>query len=315
MNHGKELEQMSENMLAEGLVQPCPPDGGGCNAWNYRTIITLLAAGVSKEEATELVRQMSCRLDKAKLAEETTRSIERAEEFLALDESTRKKRSRPKRFSVPFDYECLKEQVADVGDPYEILDKHSDECHSVSDYLAKLFRPGEIGCVLRSARYKKDLFFPKDFKRPPYESRVPGGEEGVFFLNNPVVGSSVQGSYRSKNCVTEFRHLVLECDHPASEFPDITGMWLQYLITLPVPIKSIVTSGGKSIHAIVDLGTETEHDFDLMLDTLFEPLVMSGADPNSLTPVRLTRLPYSFRGKKEQELLYVKSEPGEYIES
>jgi len=314
MNHettyeNKPGESLAEIMLQEGLVEGSPPDGQGCNAWNYRTVISLMASGVDESDIRGIVRTLSARSDEAKLAEETSRSIERAKEFLALDPLERN--ARPKRPAVDFDFECLEDQVDGVGDPYKILDKHTDSCHTVAEFLSKLFRTDETACILRSARYKKDLFYPRDFKKPPHSHRVPGGEEGVFFLNNPVKGEAVKGSWRSKDCVTDFRHLVLECDH---DYPNITEYWLKYLITLPLAIKSIVTSGGKSVHAIVDLGTETSREFDSMVNSLYEPLVMSGADPNSLTPVRLTRLPYSFRGKKEQQLLYVKEEPGDGVE-
>jgi len=302
---------LAEVMLAEGLVEDSPPDGEGCNAWNYRTVISLMASGVDEDDIRSIVRTLSSRIDKAKLEEETSRSLERAEGFLTLEPEVKARVIRPKRPHVQFDYECLLDQVEGVGDPWKILEKHTDECGTVSEYLSKMFHEGESACILRSARYKKDLFYPRDFQRPPYAYRVPGGEEGVFFLNNPVQGVEVGGSWRSKACVTEFRHLVLECDHQG---PDMEENWLKYLITLPLSIKSIVTSGGKSIHAIVDIGSKTECEFDAMVNSLYEPLVMSGADPNSLTPVRLTRLPYSFRGKSEQELLYVKAEPGESIE-
>ena len=74
-------------------------------------------------------------------------------------------------------------------------------------------------------------------------------------------------------------------------------------------MKSIVTSGGKSVHALVDLNTKTESEFEKIAYELHEPLVMSGADPNSLTSVRLTRLPFSLRNGSLQELLYVNSAP------
>ena len=308
----------AQDLISSGCVSHCPPDGEGCNAWTYKTTLTLISAGCEDDEIHEIVQELSTRDEKNRLKEETTRSIERGREYLSLSEDDRKKFSRPKRPLVDFDYDCLQDQVKGVGDPHKILEDATDECHNPKEYLNSVFAHGEKVCVLRGTRKKKDLFF-----HTRVQGRIPGsifedmlsGPEGVFFLSNPISGKQVDGSWRSKDCLTSFRHLVLECDHSEKDYPGITDNWLKYLITLSLPIKSIITSGGKSVHALVDIGTETEKDFDLSLNQIYEPLVMSGADPNSLTSVRLTRLPFSFRGKNTQDLLYVKSNPkGDSIE-
>ena len=158
----------------------------------------------------------------------------------------------------------------------------------------------------------EDQLFHTDHTFDVFEDLLDG-EDGVFFLNNPVKGTPVNGSFRSKECVTQFRHLVIECDHSEKQYPGLWDNWLRYLVQLALPIKSIVTSGGKSVHALVDLGTDSESEFEKVAYQLHEPLVMSGADPISLTSVRLTRLPYSLRKSKGtmQELLYLNTSPTE----
>jgi hypothetical protein len=299
-----------EELLSQGLVEHCPDDGEGCNAWNYRTVLQLMVAGLSDEDITSTVRELSNRSNLLKLKEETQRHIERARDYISWSEDDRKALSRRKRPLVSFDYECLVGQVDPGVDPYEVLEDKTHECHCSGDYLSMMFRPGERACVLRDFRAKRDLFWP-DAK--DYLEDLMVGPEGVFFLSNPVLGTAVGGSFRSRACITDFRHLVVECDHPESKYPGITDNWLRYLVSLELPIKSVVTSGGKSVHAIIDLGTSTEFEFERVACQLHEPLVMSGADPNSLTSVRLTRLPFSYRVSKDsnQELLYVNPNPAE----
>ena len=320
MSYEKSTLQQStaQDLLSEGLIEDCPPDGEGCNAWIYRTVISLMASGLTDPDIEGVVSEVSSRTDKARLKEETARSLERARSYLSLDIAERLAVTRAKRPEVFFDFDCLRDQVSSDMNAEDTLESTSDECHNPKEFLSMVFKEGEQACVLRGTRFKKDLFFS-----PRVQGRIPGsifenmlsGPEGVFFLNNPVKGKRVNGSWRSKDCVTSFRHLVIECDHSEKDYPGITGAWLKYLITLPIPIKSIVTSGGKSIHALADLGTSTETEFDRVLNQLYEPLVMSGADPNSLTSVRLTRLPFSYRGKATQDLLYVKAQPkGDSIE-
>jgi len=303
----KTMKDVCGELLAQGLIDPCPDDGGGCNAWNYVTVIQLMSSGVLDEDILEIVKTLSKREDPAKLKEETDRHIDRARNYLTLEDDDRKKMTKKKRPFAEFDYDCLVGQVDESVDPLKVLEEATHECHNSADFLNKVFGE-DTACVLRDTRLKRDLFWPA--ARAKFEYLLEGGE-GVFFLNNPVLGKPVKGSWRSKACVTEFKHLVLECDHSEKLYPGINDNWLRYLITLDLPIKSIVTSGGKSVHALVDLGTRTEAEFEAVTYSLHEPLVMSGADPNSLTSVRLTRLPFSYRSSREssQDLLYVNPHP------
>jgi hypothetical protein len=301
------MNDVCGELLAQGLIDQCPDDGGGCNAWNYRTVIQLMSAGVADSEILGIIKELSKRDDPSKLKEETSRHLDRAREYLALDDDDRKKMSRRKRPFAEFDYDCLVGQVDESVDPLEVLEEATHECHNSADFLSMVFG-NETACVLRDTRAKRDLFWPA--ARAKFEDLLEG-DDGVFFLNNPVLGKPVDGSWRSKACVTEFRYLVLECDHSEKLYPGISDNWLRYLLTLDLPIKSIVTSGGKSVHALVDLGTRTDSEFEAVACNLHEPLVMSGADPNSLTSVRLTRLPFSYRSSHEatQDLLYVNPNP------
>ena len=155
-----------------------------------------------------------------------------------------------------------------------------------------------------------------------------GGPDGVWFLSQPVSGKwmpnpreldRVTGlpkvSRRSEEAVTGWRHLVLEADpeewikKDKVLLAEFERLWLGFLARLPLPIKAIYTSGGKSTHALVCLPCETKERFDArkrLIGPLFSKL---GADAAAMKAVQLTRLPGCMRGDRRQRLLYLNPKP------
>jgi hypothetical protein len=141
----------------------------------------------------------------------------------------------------------------------------------------------------------------------------PHEKQGAWFLSNPVSGDPIKAerlknetnpdgkSYRAEENLTSFKYLVLESDEAP---PDL---WLSALVQLPLPIVSIVTSGGKSIHALARIDAANGEHWRAIKQRIGPALVTLGADKNALTAVRLTRLPGSYRAEKGkwQELLYL----------
>src|SRR5258708_19408124 len=80
-----------------------------------------------------------------------------------------------------------------------------------------------------------------------------GHKDGVWFLSNPVDGRSHFNpreetmSRRSEESITDFRHVVLESDCQPVE------QWLRILVQIKLPIVSIASSGGKSLHALAKI--------------------------------------------------------------
>ena len=135
-------------------------------------------------------------------------------------------------------------------------------------------------------------------------------EDGIFYLSNPVDGqvrknADGKWSLRSETNLTDFRHMVLECDKPDSL------VWIRAMAQVPLPIASITSSGGKSIHLLVRWGSSSKAAFLEDLDKVQPGLVRYGADPQAMTAVRLTRLPGGIRGDRQQKLLFLdpKAEP------
>jgi hypothetical protein len=143
-------------------------------------------------------------------------------------------------------------------------------------------------------------------------NHLRAGHIGVWFLANPVTGKPAFNgernqyfpngeTWRTEASVTSWRYLVIESDKAPEH------LWLRMLVQLHLPIVGIYTSGGKSVHALVRVDQPSKEAWDLYRDAIKSRLVELGADPGSLTAVRLTRLPGCTRGEtgQEQKLLYL----------
>lgn len=131
--------------------------------------------------------------------------------------------------------------------------------------------------------------------------------KGFWWLPQPVDGKWThdtlnpdQVSCRSHFNVLSFRWLVLESDQAPAD------LWLRYLVTLP-GVGLITTSGGKSIHALIRVDQPTREAYNRIVERHKYRFIRLGADPLSLSAVRLTRLPGCYRAEKKQRqtLLYL----------
>jgi hypothetical protein len=139
------------------------------------------------------------------------------------------------------------------------------------------------------------------------------GRPGVWFLSNPVDGQphrlerlrsqfNAEGiSFRASECITDWRHAVLETDDAPEE------LWLKALALLPLPIVAIYHSGKRGAHALINLGAKTPKEWHQRLAPHREHLQRLGACSGTLKPVCFSRLPNCMRGqtKRLQQLLYL----------
>ncbi len=139
---------------------------------------------------------------------------------------------------------------------------------------------------------------------------LPTGKDGVWFLPQPVDGeiypnprSDGKPSRRSAENVTAWRYAVLESDEADADD------WLRCLVQMPFRIASIYESGGRSIHALVQLDATSKADWDRLMLPVKPVLITLGADRAALTAMRLTRLPQAMRGERCQRLLYLNPQP------
>jgi hypothetical protein len=186
---------------------------------------------------------------------------------------------------------------------------------SPAGFLHKLFRAGEKVVVFDEFKSQGcDVWaHPGAIGDLSTLDYLAENRANVWFLCNPVDGQDHLNprqdtvSRRSEESVTAFRYAVIESD----EAP--RSLWLKALARLPLPIASIVDSGGSSIHALFRVDATSKADWDEAVAKLKAPLTRLGADPQAMTAVRLTRLANCIRGEtgRLQKLLYLNAEPDE----
>jgi len=173
---------------------------------------------------------------------------------------------------------------------------------STIDFLHFALRDNESAVIFSNPKSQGQALFPR--QQPPYS-----GPNGVWFLCQPVDGQfhhnprSEKRSRRSEESVLAWRYLLLESDE--DEAPP--RIWLAALARLPLPIFSIVSSGGDSVHVLLKLDAESKADWDAAAAMIMPGFAVLGADPKATTAVRLTRLPGCLREKtqRRQKLLFI----------
>jgi len=119
-----------------------------------------------------------------------------------------------------------------------------------------------------------------------------------FVCANPLTGQAAEsGSFRCDAAVAAFRYVLLE--HDTLEL----NRQMPLLRGLELPLASLVFSGGRSVHALLDMAAycgEIVGSLDQwrhVVGGLFEVLKLYGFDTQNCNPSRLTRLPGVIRAE------------------
>lgn len=117
---------------------------------------------------------------------------------------------------------------------------------------------------------------------------------GAWVRFNPLDGKDANDSH-----VTAYRYALVESD--SLPIPR------QYAIIreMKLPVRILVNSGGKSLHAIVKIDADTEKEYRERVDFLYKVCQNSGLDidRNNRNPSRLSRLPGVDRGENKQYIV------------
>jgi hypothetical protein len=185
---------------------------------------------------------------------------------------------------------------------------------SPEDYLSAVFAPTERVLIFTDYYSQGDVIFQPD--KGAYRLADKAGvkavrlkaiptrveNDGMWYLSQPVDGGwkvnprgkadeagELPLARRIYECFTDWRHLVLESD----EAPD--GLWLNFIVQLPLPIVAIYRSGARSVHTLIRLDNHSLPGFQAIRKQLLPMLSKFGACPGALTANRLTRLPLGQR--------------------
>ena len=183
----------------------------------------------------------------------------------------------------------------------------------ITDYLSALFEPEDKVCIVTTASQDEDG------KWRPYggsASRTckqlldslnrhkdtaiadtfgtPNEDSGVWVCFNPMDGTG-----RKNSSVTSFRYALVESDEQ-----DIDTQYA-LLQDLKLPIKMLVHSGGKSLHAIVNIGAVDYKQYQERVDYLYTVCRKRGlvVDTQDKNPARLSRMPGFKRGDRWQYIV------------
>lgn len=170
------------------------------------------------------------------------------------------------------------------------------------------------------------MFSPEDllFIGSTYDTNVirsrdewaKAGCDAPHIIVNPLSGGLAPNkagngqTYRGDHNVVAFRHCLVEFDNLSRE--DQIRFWA----AVRLPIKALIDSGGKSIHAWIDVpklaSVTTLEEWDAhirrgLYDRTLRPL---GVDSACSNPSRLSRLPGHYREKtgKYQKILWLSPE-------
>lgn len=164
------------------------------------------------------------------------------------------------------------------------------------------WRPGKGVCSKTAGNIIAELERRDDVEDVLYDAK---GDCGAWICFNPLNG---QG--RTNDNVTAYRFALVESDTMSvveqERFFRASGM----------PIAAMVSSGGKSIHAIVHIDAKNKDEYRERVSSLYSWLADQNVavDEQNKNPSRLSRLPGYYRGGREQRLLAINLGPKSWEE-
>jgi len=202
----------------------------------------------------------------------------------------------------------------------EVIEPQDSEWNPADDlikYLEVLFQPEEIVgyCCESYQRHNDERWTPAGsgiyvrtageiitkLKLYRGDSAVIGKalgdynqECGAWIRFNPLNGEGVKNAN-----VTDFRYALIESDKLSIEKQN------EIIHKLELPVAALVTSGNKSLHAIVHVDAGSYTEYRKRVDALYKICQENGLelDPANRNPSRLSRMPGVMRAGKKQFLV------------
>ena len=131
----------------------------------------------------------------------------------------------------------------------------------------------------------------------------PQCDGGGWLRMNPLDGRGITDAN-----VAAFRFALVECD--SIPLP----LQIALLAKLPLPIAAIIASGGRSVHAWVEVNSSGPDEYRTIVAKMLRTLAHCGVDTNNKNPSRLSRMPGARRliggtPPGHQKLLYLNPTP------
>ena len=294
-------------------LSECPNPGDGVHSWIMRAAWEAKHAGCSVEEAKTLIAAKISRQPRPGEIEGAVSKAYHADAQASYAPSIKESFSPDALTRVSLSLDGFGRT--------ELLERSPVDPNSCTPakFLMHLFKPGERVFLCSDLYAREGIIWERDQDDNSHDPHAldalihPQEGNGAWFLSNPVLGewqfverlisaSNPKGmTHRGEESLTDCRYLVLESDQASIE------LWIPILAQLPLPVVSITTSGGRSIHAMIQVNATNPKDWQAIRQKIAPALVTLGGDNGALTLVRLSRLPYCYRKSEEQwqELLYL----------
>lgn len=304
-------------VVATECLPPCPAPGDGVHIWILQAAWAGRKSGLSADSTLTAIRAAISRPPRLRELEEAVRKVFNTDPQTKFDPPIK----------ANFDPIALDQLAQKLpGFTEEDLTARSpirpEDCTSAT-FLRNLFKIGERVAVFTKMAAQPELLWESPVNPESLdiheldEITNPDPGFGVWFLANPVSGEPLavqrlasernpEGlTFRAEENLISFRYLVLESDNTRSD------LWIRVIAQIPLPIASVVTSGGRSIHALVRIDASDAAEWKTIRARIAPALVALGADLSAMTTVRLTRLPFCFRREKNemQRLLFLDPDP------
>jgi hypothetical protein len=127
---------------------------------------------------------------------------------------------------------------------------------------------------------------------------LPNRPGGCWMRMNPMDGKGI-----TDNNLTAFRFSLLEFDDIPLEHQ------LSLFAKLPLPIVTIIHSGGRSYHAWIQVNASSLDEYKDSVSKIYDRMGRFGVDRNNKNASRMSRLPGVYRGDQLQRLVYLNAEP------
>jgi RecA-family ATPase len=177
------------------------------------------------------------------------------------------------------------------------------------DWLKKVFRPGEVVCVNKTAEFREGKWvisasgtfqtlewWCEKLSDPEWAKRYDC-PQGAWVRVNPFKETEEGSPDGTDKDVADFRNLMIESDsRPKVE-------QFEVFKKSGLPIACVTDSGGKSLHALVRVNAANAEEYKERCAMVYEALSGLGFDPNNKNASRFTRLPGAVRAGVKQQLI------------
>jgi hypothetical protein len=292
----------------------CPDAGTGVHEWLKQLAGACKKCACSADEAAQIISEQSITRPLQH------REVENILTFVFRQAGSEQVKQKPE--SPKYNPAVLAREVSGLPRiTREWLVDHSPlPTDSLDTFMRTVRQPGESAAIVMS-HFNRDGEVGKHFAASwahdaaadfldEFKYKHRNQFHGVHWCAQPYNG----GESWAQPHITSWRYLVIESDAAAE------CDWLPFLASLPLPIRAIYTSGGRSIHVLAEIPCCSKEDWDSLVwheewlgtgRTLAQWLIERGADKACLTAVRLTRLPFCYRPEKQgwQDLLWLDDQP------